>query len=318
MSSLPPSSPLTGILLVTAGAACLTVNDLTVKWLSGGYPLHQIILGRSLVAALVLAVALRWMGLRLRDLKTRRWRDHGFRVGMILCSNTLFFLGLSALPLAEGTAIGFVTPLILTAMSVVFLGEQVGPRRWAAVIVGLLGVVVMTRPGMGAFNPAAILILLSACCYAGGHLMTRRMRDTESAFQLNFYTLSGFIVLCTLMGLTAGHGRWAAGDGFRDFLLRPWVWPAVADLPVVAAMGLAIGIGGLMIAEGYRRAQASLIAPFEYIALPLSVIWGVLFFGTWPDSVAWLGMAMIVGAGLYALWREALRGRARDGAGGGL
>jgi drug/metabolite transporter (DMT)-like permease len=314
---VPPSAPaLRGILLVVGGAGCLTLNDLTIKWLSGGYPLHEIILGRSIVAAAVLLVALRWAGLRLADLKTRRWREHGFRVCLILASNTLFFLGLAALPLAEGTALGFITPLILTAMSVMFLGERVGPRRWAAVIVGLLGVIVMTRPGIATFNPAALLILLSACCYAGGHLMTRRMRDTETAFHLNFYSLVGFTLLCILMGLITGHGHWGGqADVSLDFLLRRWVWPALPDLPVVGLMGLAIGVGGLMIAQAYRLAQASLIAPFEYVALPLSIVWGVLFFGTWPDAVAWVGMTMIVGAGLYALWRETRVNRHDPGSG---
>jgi len=319
-AAAPARTALTGILLAVGGTICFSVNDMAVTFLSGGYALHQVILIRTLIAGTVLACVIAVSGTGLAQLRTRRWRAHLFRVCLIMVSNVTFFLGLAALPLAEGIALSFVAPLVITVMSVVFLGEQVGPRRWAAVAVGLVGVLVMLRPGAGVIQPAALLILFAACLYAGGHMMTRQMRDTESALALNYFVLVGFLVVCCLVGLVAGNGRFEAdAPPILAFLFRPWVWPATADLPVFLALGLSIGVGGLMIAQAYRLCEAALVAPFEYVAMPMAIFWGLLVFGQWPDRTAWFGIALIVGAGLYALWRETVRQRTKDaGAGSGL
>jgi drug/metabolite transporter (DMT)-like permease len=218
------------------------------------------------------------------------------------------------MPLADAVATAFVAPLFVTLMSAVVLGEKVGPRRWAAVLVGMLGVVVMLRPGAGVIQPAAILVLISAFCYAGSHMMTRRMRDTESAMTLNFFVQCGFILVSCLMGLWVGDGHRAEASGILAFLFRPWVWPPVGDWWAFAATGLAVGIGGLMMSQAYRTTEAALIAPFEYAGMPMAIFWGVVVFGTWPDLTGWLGIALICGAGLYTLWRETtLRRRAHGG-----
>lgn len=318
-ASVLQRTTLSGILLALGGSACLSVNDVAVKFLSGGYALHQVILLRTLIAAMVLAAVILVGRTGFGQLRTRAWGAHLFRVSLIMVSNVAFFLGLAAMPLADGVAISFVAPLLVTAMSVVFLAERVGRRRWAAVATGMLGVVVMLRPGAGVIQPAALLVLLAACCYAGGHMMTRRMRLTESAMTLNFYVVLGFLVVSCGMGLVAGDGRFlTSADPMLAFLLRPWVWPATADWPVFLALGLAIGCGGLMIAQAYRLCEAALIAPFEYVAMPLAILWGVVVFGQWPDATAWAGITLILGGGFYALWRETVvRRKAGDGGSGG-
>jgi drug/metabolite transporter (DMT)-like permease len=236
---------------------------------------------------------------------TLRGRAHLLRVGFVLISNVTYFLGLAALPLADAVATAFVAPLIVTALSVVVLGEKVGPRRWAAVAVGLIGVLVMLRPGSGTVRPAALLVLISACCYASTHMMTRRMKDTESAFTLNFYVQTGFIVLSIIMGLALGDGRFAGSPNpSLAFLFRDWHWPAPKDWIYFVAVGLSVATGGLLVSQAYRLAEAALIAPFEYAAMPMAIFWGVVIFGRWPDLTAWVGIALICGAGLYTLWRE--------------
>jgi drug/metabolite transporter (DMT)-like permease len=155
---------------------------------------------------------------------------------------------------------------------------------------------------------AALLVLASAVCYAGSHMMTRRMRDTESAMTLNFFVQIGFVAVSLTMGLVAGDGRFAgSGDPSLEFLLRPWVWPPVGDWWAFAATGVAVGIGGMMISQAYRTTEAALIAPFEYIGMPMAIFWGVVVFGTFPDVTGWIGIALICGAGLYTLARETLR-----------
>lgn len=302
------SATLTGILLALGGSATLSINDLAIKFLSGSYALHQVILIRAGIGMIFLIGLMHFSGTGFRQVLTKRPKDHLIRVGFVLCSNLCYFLGLAALPLADAVAIAFVSPLLVTLLSILVLGEQVGPRRWLAVCVGMMGVVVMLRPGSGVIQPAAVLVLISAFCYASSHMMTRRMKDTESAMALSFFVQCGFIALSATMGLTVGDGQFAGSDNASvAFLLRPWVWPPLHDLPWFLATGIAVAIGGLMVSQAYRLLEAALVAPFEYASMPLAIFWGAVVFGTWPDATAAVGIALICGAGLYTLWRETRR-----------
>jgi drug/metabolite transporter (DMT)-like permease len=304
----PRHANLPGILFALGGAIVLSANDLAIKALSDSYALHQVILIRAIIGmALVLAVI--WVSRTgFRQLITRRPGAHLFRVSIVMVSNVTYFVGLSLMPLADAVATAFVAPLFVTLMSAVVLGEKVGPRRWAAVAVGMLGVIIMTRPGSGMIQPAAILVLISAFCYAASHMMTRRMRGTESAMTLNFFVQVGFLAVSAAMGLWAGDGHLAQAPGSTwEFLFRPWLLPPVGDWWAFAATGLAVGVGGLMMSQAYRLNEAALVAPFEYIGMPMAIFWGLAVFGTWPDETAWAGIALICGAGLYTLWRETRR-----------
>ncbi len=293
------------ILCALAGSATLSINDVAIKALSGDYALHQVILVRAIIGMVFLAIIIPATGTSFRTLITRRPRGHLLRVIFVLISNVTYFVALAAMPLADAVAIAFVSPLMMTVLSVIVLHEHVGPRRWAAVAVGMIGVIIMFRPGAGVFQPAAILVLISALGYAATNLMTRQMRETESAFALSFYVQIGFIIISAAMGLTFGDGHLAqSSDPSIAFLFRGWLWPPVADWPAFLATGLSVTIGGLLVGQAYRTGEAALIAPFEYVAVPLAVIWGVVFFNTFPDAYAWIGIALIVGAGLYTLWRE--------------
>ena len=313
-ASSPAAHPTSGILLAIGGGIILSMNDLAIKALADtGYALHQVILIRALIG---MSLALLVMGLSprgFRQLKTRRWGAHLLRVSIVMCSNVTYFVGLSLMPLADAVAMAFVAPLIVTTMSAVFLHEKVGPRRWAAVAVGMAGVIVMTRPGSGVIQPAAILVLISALCYASSHMLTRHMRETESAATFSFYVQIGFLVVSGAMGLWAGDGHMAQAPGTTwEFLFRPWVVPPVQDWWAFLGTGFAVGIGGLMMSQAYRTTEAALVAPFEYVGMPMAIFWGVLVFGTWPDATAWVGIALICGAGLYTLWRETVRRKVQD------
>ncbi len=303
-----PASALTGILFALGGSVVLSANDLVIKTLSGNYALHQVMLLRAFVGMVIVLAVIWYSGSGFRQLLTRRWQEHLFRVSLVMVSNVTYFLGLAAMPLADAVATSFIAPVLVTLMSAAVLGEQVGPRRWAAVAVGMLGVVVMVRPGAGVIQPAAILVLISAFCYAASHMMTRRMRLTESAMTLNFFVQCGFIVVSVAMGLVVGDGHLAGSpDASLAFLFRVWVVPPLADWWAFLATGMAVGFGGLMLSQAYRTTEAALVAPFEYIGMPMAIFWGVVVFGTWPDLTASAGIALICGAGLYTLWRETVR-----------
>ena len=299
------SQALTGILFAIGGTLIFSVNDVSIKFLSGGYALHQVILIRAFVAMAFILVVIGRSKRGFAQLATSRPRAHLVRVCIVMISNVTYFVGLAALPLADAVAVAYVSPIVVTLLSIVFLGEKVGPRRWAAVMIGMAGVIVMLRPGAGVVQPAAVLVLISAILYAVGNLLTRRMGGTESALTLSFWVQAGFILASGTMGLVAGDGHLATDDPLWSFLVRPWFWPPAEDWPWLLATGLSVSIGGLMVAQAYRTTEAGLIAPFEYSGMPMAIFWGVLIFGTWPDLTSWAGIALICGSGLYVVWREA-------------
>jgi len=302
-----PRIALIGMLSAIGGSMVFSVNDVAIKFLSGSYALHEVVLIRSSVGLLImLCVILPFQG-GLAALRTERLGTHLLRALFVVASNLFYFLGLAALPIADAVALFFVSPLLITALSVPLLGEKVGPRRWIAVGIGLLGVVIMVRPGSASFHWAAVLPLASALFYALMHMQTRRMGATERAVTMAVYVQATFIVVCLLMGLAVGDGRFAdQSDPSLAFLFRGWTWPNASDWPIFLASGTASALGGYFIAQAYRLCEAGLVAPFEYVSMPMAIIWGVTVFGTWPDRTAWAGIALICGGGLYMLWRETL------------
>ncbi len=298
-----------GILCITAGMIVLSLGDSLIKLLSDAYPLHEIVFGRSLIA-LCLAMLFAHFEGGLRGLRTHRLPLHLCRGLLLVVANMSYFLALAALPLAEAAAIFFVAPLMITALSVPLLGEKVGVRRWIAVGIGMAGVIVMLRPGAEVIEVAALLPVLAAFCYSLMQMITRRLGVTDKASTMAFYIQLTFVFVSAAMGLTVGDGA-LAGDGHRSvqFLLRAWVWPSPGDALLIAACGCLVGFGAYFLSQAYRLAEANVIAPFEYIALPFAVLWGFIFWNDLPDWVAILGIAMIAGSGLFAFFRESALGR---------
>lgn len=301
--------------IIGAGSALVavlffSVNDMAIKFLSGGYPLHEVILIRSIVAMLVLFVVIFPFNGGFAAARTNRFWLHMLRASFVVFSNITFFLGLSVLPLAEGVALFFVAPIVITVFSVVFLREHVGPHRWFAVVIGLVGVGIMLRPGAETFRLAALFPIASAVGYAAMHMMTRYIGRTESAATMSFYIQVAFIIVAAVSGLALGNGRYAAGDGaILDFLLRAWVMPDAGDWALLIVTGCVISLGGYFISHAYRVAEAALVAPFEYLALPLAMVWGIVVFGEWPDALGLTGIALILASGLYLILREAVARR---------
>jgi drug/metabolite transporter (DMT)-like permease len=212
---------------------------------------------------------------------------HLLRGAMGVAMMASFVYALRTLPLATAYSIFFIAPLLITALSVPFLGERVGPRRWIAIAVGLLGVVVLLRPsGEGMLSLAAVAVLLAALMYAVSAITVQLLARTDSTQAM---------VVWMMVMMTAGAGAIA------------WPhWQAIRadDLWVIAGVGVAGAIGQYAITEAFRLGEASLLAPLEYTAL----IWGVLLdatlWGVLPDSITWIGAAIIIASGLYLMRRE--------------
>ena len=303
-------SNIAGILCIVAAMTLFTMQDMAIKWLSGDYPLHEIILIRSAVAAIVILAILLPLEGGYNIVYTNKLAVHLLRGFGIVVANLAFYMGLAAMSLAEATSIFFVSPLLITMFSAAFLREHVGVRRWIAVVAGLLGVVIIMRPGSELFRVASILPLIGAIAYASVQVSTRAVGKTEKASTMVIYIQATFIVLCSVSGLAIGDGRYMSGtDPSVDFLFRAWIVPSSGDLFLMGGIGCLMAFGIYLIFQGYRLSEASVIAPFEYIGLPLAVFWGIVVFQDYPDPLAWVGICLIVGAGLYTVYREAIRGR---------
>jgi drug/metabolite transporter (DMT)-like permease len=215
---------------------------------------------------------------------------------------TSFYLGLAALPLAVCVSLYFVSPIFVTLLSALFLKEQVGARRWAAVFVGFLGVLIVLRPTSDVFDPAARLPVFAGFSYAVSAVIARRLGATESAPVMAVYANGVYLAAGLLMAAMLSQAGFSE-DQHRSlaFLFRPWSMPTPFDLFLLAACGAIAAIGTVLLTQAYRLAQASTVAPYEYTALVWSLLYGWLAWGEFPDAVAWAGIALVVLAGLYTL-----------------
>lgn len=296
-----------GALCAFCAVLFFSVNDKTIKFLSGGYALHEIVLIRSVIGLILTLCFIAPFTGGFSVFHTKRLGQHLVRGGFTVMANMMLFLGLAAMPLADATAIFFISPILITLFSIVFLGESVGPWRWAAIFVGFLGVVIMIRPGTGSFQFASLFPLISALSYAALNTMTRRMGPTESAVTLSIYIQVMFILVCVVVGLAIGGGQFGdQTDPSLKFLLRAWVWPPQADYGYFLIIGIGVAGAGYLISQAYRVAEAAFVAPFEYVAVPLAVVWGIVVFDEWPDAIAYVGMTFIIAAGIITIWREAV------------
>lgn len=306
LKALSRNAAALGVLSALCASFSFSFNDVGVKFLSGDYPLHQITAIRSTVGILFLLAVFVPLEGGWRNLRTNRLGMHLLRGLCVVIANMAFFTGLAAMPLADAVAIFFVAPLIITALSVVILKESVGWRRWAAIAVGLTGVMIVVRPGASSFQIAALLPIVAATFYALLHILTRKIGMTESASTMALYIQITFVAVSLAIGAAFGDGAFAGnGHPSVEFLFRAWVWPAPEDLAVMVGLGAASACGGYFISQAYRLAEAGLVAPFEYTALCLAVFWGWTVFGEWPDPVVWIGIALILGSGLFVALREA-------------
>ncbi|UCH40240.1 MAG: DMT family transporter [Gammaproteobacteria bacterium] len=293
-----------GILCLVAALICLTLSDAIIKWLSPELPLHQVTLFRSCFALILVLIIVRLEG-GLVTLKTRRPVLHFVRGSLLVLANMFFFTALAAMPLAETVTLFYTAPLFICIMSQPVLGEKVSLSRWLVITLGMIGVVIMLRPGTELFRPISILPVLAALCYAAMTMMTRKLGMQEKAGALTFYIQLAFIVISSLVGLAIGDGRFDVYDNASlGFLLRAWHWPDANELQLLFVCGAIVSIGGYLISQAYRLGEAATVAPFEYASLPFALIVGYYLWGDWPDGRAFIGTGMIVGSGLFVIYLE--------------
>lgn len=303
-----PSKSGYAIIFIVLGMFFISVNDMVIKRFSGEYPLHQMVFLRSAIGLLFTLILIQLEG-GWRILKTDQPGLHALRAVMVFASNMTYFAALAVLPLPDATALFFIAPIMITVLSIPILGERVGSRRWGAVIVGFCGTLIMVRAQGSTRGDVSIWIyllpILAAFFYATMQVLTRKLAKTKAS-AMAFYIQITFVLFCGISGLIVGNGQFADGVQHPSlvFLLRAWIVPSAADMSYFVLIGiLATGVG-YCLSQAYRSAPAATVAPFEYVLLPMSIMWGWVIFADWPGLPVWFGSAIIIAAGLYVIWRE--------------
>jgi drug/metabolite transporter (DMT)-like permease len=275
---------------MVVGMALLTLNNAFLKTLTSDYPPGQLIALRAAFVFIPIAL-IAWRNDGLESLKINSIGGQSIRAGFLVATQFLMVTSLGLLPLADVTALSFSGPLVITALAGPMLGEQVGWRRWAAVVVGFSGVLIMVRPDPEIFRIAALLPILAASSGALRDLVTRRISTGESSIAILCFSTSA-VLLAGLVSMLFDH-----------------VPLNMADLPLLAVAGGLQGAAHFILIEAFRHGEAAVIAPFKYTALPCAAVFGFLLFGQIPDIWIITGAMPVICAGLYIVHRERLKHR---------
>ena len=291
----PRRSPLAAAGWMLAAVASFSLMDAGMKLLSAHYPPLQVTLLRG---AASLPFVLVWVlaSAGVRSIVPVRWGLHLLRgvLGMVMIG--CFVYALRRMPLSTAYTLYFVAPLLVAALSVPLLGEKVGPRRWTAIGIGLLGVVVVLRPGVdGLVSLPGLMVLLAATAYAIAAVTVSLLTRTDTPQSMVVWFL---LIMAVGAGLLAWP-QWQPLQGRHAWL--------------IAGMGLAGALGQIALTRAFQLGQASMIAPLEYTGLVWVIGWDLLLWHVLPDRMTWLGAAIIVASGLYLLHRERVQHARRAG-----
>jgi drug/metabolite transporter (DMT)-like permease len=278
--------PLPAFALMGGAILCFCLVDATAKWMTAGYDPWQIVLiSRVIPLSIALFLAYRQTGNPL-DFRTKFPREQAIRVLLSVPMIWCFFIGLKSMSLAEAITIAFGAPLFIVMLSRPLLNEKIGPRRWTAVAIGFLGVLIALRPGFGGSLTGHLLVLLSAFCYALSMVLTRRFSGREPTHNIYFYGAIGSVVVGSFMAAPV------------------WVAPDAIDWGLLLLVGFWGAVGGYAVIRAYRLGEASMLAPIEYTALIWSILFDLILFKSTPMLSVLLGAAIIIGANLYVAHRE--------------
>ena len=287
----PTRSARRAILCVLAASFFFSISAALVKSVGHAVPTIEVVFFRSFFAGLATVPLLMRQG-GFRALRTRHPWSHVGRVVTGFSGMITSFYGFATLPLAINTALGFGMPLVLTILSVPLLGERVGWRRVAAVIVGLAGILIVVRPWRSDALPMfpVAVVLLGVLAWALSMVSIRRMGAVgESSVAIMLWFSIGSSSVAALC------------------MLPVWVTPTLPELAVLISVGLVSTFAQLLMTEGYRSGETTLVAPFEYGAIVYTTLLGLVIWHEIPDVWNFVGIAVIVGSGLYIWHREAVR-----------
>jgi drug/metabolite transporter (DMT)-like permease len=295
------NQPAKGILYLCCGVFVFSLQDAIIKQVSGGYSLTEVVCIRSCVGLpILLALVHRDVG--WRALLSPHLVPLALRALIMFGAYAAYYMAFPALPLADAVALYFTVPLFVTALAAPVLGEHIGWKVWAAVMLGFVGVLVMLQPGSGLFEPAALLSLIAAALYGIAMLMARKMGNLLPTSVMAFYQNAFFLIgSAVAAGLLHMLGIVHADHPSVAFLVRPWSVPTLLDAILISICGVVASVGTLFLTAAYRVARSSTVTPFEYTGILWAPLWGYLFFAEVPKFTTFVGAAVILVAGLIAM-----------------
>jgi drug/metabolite transporter (DMT)-like permease len=298
-----PNKNLLGVGSLVLAILIFSLQDIAVKWMGGSYPVLEIVIFRTLVAMPATLFFFRMEGGKGLP-TTKRYKLEFLRGLSYFISYTTYFMGLAALPLAEIAAIKFSTPLMITLLSVILLKEKVRFQRWLALIVGFIGVLIIVQPGSASFNIGSIFILLSVLFYVFAVLLTRQLQFTDSSATMSYFgSLVYMVIAIVLTPIVMAVGPMPNANPSIVFLFRAWSMPTLLDLLIMFGLGLVWAGGMFFTARAYSLTLASIVAPFEYVSLPISTMWGFLIWHQFPPLATWIGALITLVSSFYTLYQ---------------
>ena len=251
-----------------------------------GYPLSEVLLFRYVFASSVFWIVL-FSTAGLWVLATRRPLDHAVRSFSGIMSLALLYFALTRIPIADATAIAYAAPIFITVLSIFLLGEIIGLRRWVAVILGFVGVLLIARPQTDTWDIGVLAALASAFTGAIVAIWLRKLSSSERSVAIGIYYNGLGSLVCL---------GWV--------LLSGWLTPRADDIWMLIGFGLGCGLQQWLLTVSFRYAEASLLAPFEYLAMVFAAIVGFVFWGEIPVLTTWIGAAIIAASGLFIFKRR--------------
>ncbi len=279
----------------------VSAQNVGIKWLGGDYPVLEVVVLRSITTVPLALLLYRAEGKRGLP-KTQVPGMQLLRGVFLFFSYTTFMMGLVALPLAQTESIRFLGPLVITALSVLLLKEKVSFRRWIALLVGLIGVLIVIQPGSGNYNSGSVFILLHILFYALTIITTRKMRGTESSASTAFFSSLVYLLgSLIVVPITLIAGSMPEANISIAFLFRPWAFPDFQDGAIMCGLGVIWAAWSYSMARAYSLAEASKLAGLEYFSLPVSALWGFLLWSEIPSFGTVAGSGIILACGLYSM-----------------
>jgi drug/metabolite transporter (DMT)-like permease len=304
MATTKINSNLKGIGFLLLAMLIGSLQSVAVKWIGGNYSVLEIVTVRSLVALPITLLFFRLEG--GKGLPTTSQPTLQYVRGIFLfLSYTTFMMGLAALPLASVESIRFSGPLMITILSVFMLSEKVELQRWLALLFGFGGILLVVQPGSTNFNEGSLFVLISVLFYALTVILTRKMKATDSSATMAYFSSWVYLIAAFIFSpLAAAVGEIPNAHPSVAFLFHAWTMPTPLDLFIMSGLGLVWALWAYFMTRAYSTTQASVIAPFEYASLPISIMWGFLFWREVPTLMTLAGASLTLASGMYLLVQD--------------
>lgn len=280
------SDQVNGILLMLIAVMLFAFMDAAVKWLGADYPISQILFFRCVVALIPITGFIYHAG-GLAVLKTKRPFVHLLRCVVGMSAMYFIFSAFTVMRLPDAVAILFSAPLFMTALAIPILGEKVGIRRWSAILVGFVGVIIIVNPGAGIISAGALYALAGSLAMAMAMIIVRHLSSTEHPVAITLYfTLSGALIGLVLV------------------MVEGWITPPLFDLGLLIMVGLLGGFAQFAMTKAFRHTEVALVAPIEYSAIIWTTLLSYFIWDDFPETRVWVGITIIVLSGFYMVRRE--------------